>query len=258
MIITPFAYMATSGPFIPSNSPYGYWDALNPDSYDATNKTWSDLALVNTTDDSTFDTAMTSLPNYNSNGYWEISDNAGDKGFRYDGAGSTTNPFSFLTNTTHTMITYVRIISGDGGSCDVLGNNTATGAVLVGAYNVGTNNFARGHVWATGVKFTDSPNGEVVPNTWQIIGQRYADAGSGQRRVDVFTCDYNGTVSITNGTSFTPGSISNTQQQLGTGRYNEVKGEYDFAAYALYRTDLNDSQIQDVCDELFNRFGEPE
>jgi len=250
--------MQQAGGFLPSNNPYAYYDALNEDSFDATNKTWSDIAEVNTTDDSTFDTAMGSLPTHNSNGYWEITDVGGDNGFRYNGGGTTTNPFSFLAGTLHTMITYVRVLSGDGGSCDILGNNTGTGAVLLGAYNIGTNNFARGHVWATSAKFTDTPNNEVVLNTWQIIGQRYADAGSGQRRVDVFTCDYNGTLNVTQGTSFTPGSVSNTSRELGTGRYNEVKGAYDFAAYAMYRTELNDSQIQDVCDEIFNRFGEPE
>jgi len=255
----PFGYYKGTGTFIPKHSPYAYYDGLNEDSFDATNKTWSDIAEVNTTDDSTFDTAMGVLPTHNSNGYFEITDNNGasDEGFRYSGAGDTTNPFSFIAGTTHTMITYVRVLDGDGGSCDILGNNTSAGAVLLGAYSIGTNNFARGHVWATGAKFTDTPNDSVTTNTWQIIGQRYADAGSGQRRVDAFVCDYNGTVSITQGTAFTPGAITATSRELGTGRYNEVKGEYDFAAYALYRTDLTDSQIQDVCDGIFGRFGEP-
>ena len=261
-MFTPIGFFQSAGGFIPSFSPFAYYDALNPDSYDATNKTWSDLALVNTTDDSTWDTAVQNavLPTHNENGYWEIQEQGSDQGFTYGNGGTTTNPFSLIANDVHTIFTYVRIDAYDGNSCDVIGNATSAGSILLGAYDIGGsfgNNFARAHVWATGVQFTDSPTDSVVLDTWMIIGQRYTDVGSGQRRLDVFTCDYDGTVAITQGSNFTPGSITSTAQELRTGRNTEVRGNYDWAGYALYKDDLSNSDIQTVCDELSDRFGEP-
>ena len=262
-MFTPIGFFAEEAGGLPiSFNPYAYYDALDPASYDATNKTWSDLAKVNTTDDSTFDTAVGNLPNHNSNGYWVINDqNAQDSAFTYNNSTSTTNPFSYLVGDVHTIFTYVRPQLYRSNAIDILCNSTSAGSVLLGTYDIGGsygNKFARAHVWASAVQFTDGPSFDVTLGQWIIIGQRYTDVGGGQKRLDVFTCDVNGTVTITQGTNFTPGTTTSAPVELRVGARNTTHyGDYDIGAYALYKDDLSDANIQTVCNELSTRFGEP-
>ena len=214
--------------FLPSYTPYAFYDATNPDSYDATNKTWSDVALVNTTDDSTFDTSIGAgdLPTWNSNGYWEIrsntSTNVGDA-FKYGTTTNTTNPFSFITDTSHTILTYVRFVSGDTDN-DVVGSGAASGAVLMGGYGTGVP--TRGHVWATSVQTVDTPTGLGATN-WGVVGQKYRLDGS-NTRVSSFYVPYNGTAVIANDGTFTPGTPTSSPNKLGIGTrgYNNVRGNF--------------------------------
>ena len=255
-------YGAEPASFIPSFSPYAYYDATNADSYDATNKNWSDLALVNTTDDSTFDTEVSSgegKPTHNSNGYWEIRSNQSTnrgQGFRYGTTTSTTNPFSFLTTTSHTIITYVRLLTGDTDN-DIIGSGVASGAVLMGGYGTGVP--TRGHVWATSVKTVDTPTG-LGNGNWGVMGQRFRLDGS-NTRISSFYCSFEESVVIANGSTFTPGTPTSSPYEIAVGgrggHNNEVRGNFDICGYALYRTELSDSEIQDVADEMFAQFGEP-
>jgi len=259
-MFTPIGFFASQGPFIPSYSPFAYYDGLNTtDSVDSVNKTWSDIALVNTTDDSTFDTDVNGggLPDWNSNGYWHIESNTATgtgKAFRYSTATNTTNPFSFIIDNSFTILNYVRIDAGDNDN-DIIGCGTVAGAILIGTGDVFGR--IRAHAWVSTLKTTDTPASSISAGTWFIVGMRFTSAGASSR-LDAIISTINGTVSITNGATFTPGAVSSAPREMGIGtRGNDVRGNADHAAYVLYKTALSDSQIQDVCDELSGRFGNP-
>ena len=114
----------------------------------------------------------------------------------------------------------------------------------------------RAHAWVTSTRTVDS-TASVNLDQWYIMGQRLVVNGASSR-IDAFNCAVDGTVSITQSSTFSYSSPSYAPNEITIGgRGTSIRGNNDIAAYALYKSALTDQEIQDICDELSTRFGNP-
>lgn len=259
----PFAFMAEEvgeGPALSlSYSPFAIYDAFDTgSSVDTANNFWS-TTISTGSGDSTFDTdfgqASDSLPTWNSNGYWPIRtvspSIAQGESFRYSASTGVTDPFSFLTNTSHTIFAYYRPISYFSNGVDILSNGTTAGSILLMNFNSKT----RAHAWVTAAKTVDDTLTQSL-NTWYIAGQRLVVSG-GSSSISAFTCTIGGSVSITTSNFTYSAPTSTNALNVGGRATNNLRSNMDLANYSLYRKNLSDAEIQTVCDELSAYYGTP-
>lgn len=236
----------------PPNSPSFYYDATNTNFSSSTS--FKDII----TNDDRFQFNETggsssSFPTYVSGKYYQFSPNngctsyqCGGNNMRQDSSGSTSDDLNTLASTSHTIFSVINL--GSTQEEDTFTNGITSGGVLLEVYN----NRVRGHVWSPNEVSLDHSNSSLQTDVWYIIGQRW-DVTNG--KIDVFLATQNGTVDIDEGTTNTVNPPSAGPSLMGIDARGNRNGYGDFKLNqgVIYRTNLSDDEIQEVCNYLSSK-----
>ena len=226
----------------PPHNPSFYYDATN-----TTFSTTSSFKDVISQDDSyqfsEVGGTSSSFPTYVSGKYYEFTPNDGGNNMRQDLSGSTSDDLNTLSSTSHTIFSVVNLGSLE--EEDTFTNGDTTGGVLLMVYN----NRVRGHVWGPSEVKLDHEDTSLQTGVWYIIGQRW-DVDNG--KIDVFLSTVNGLVDIDEGDTniVNPPSIGPNLMGIDARGDSDGYGDFKFNQGVIYRTNLNDQEIQDVIDYL--------
>jgi hypothetical protein len=233
----------------PPHSPSFYYDATNTNFSSSTS--FKDII---TQDDSyqfiEVGGTNSTFPNYVSGKYYQFTPNngcttrqCGGNNMRQDSSGTTSDNLNTLSSTSHTIFSVVNLGSLE--EEDTFTNGEAVGGVLVMVHN----NRVRGHVWAPSEVKLDHSDTSLQTGVWYIIGQRW-DVDNG--KIDVFLSSVNGLVDIDEGSTNTVNPPSSGPNLMGIDARgnNNGYGDFKFNQGIIYRTNLDDQEIQEVIDYL--------
>ena len=233
----------------PPHSPSFYYDATNTNF--STSSSFKDII---TQDDSyqfiEVGGTASSFPSYVPGKYYQFTPNngctsrqCGGNNMRQDSSGTTSDDLNTLASTSHTIFSVVNLGSLE--EEDTFTNGETVGGVLVMVYN----NRVRGHVWAPSEVKLDHDDTSLQTGVWYIIGQRWdVDIG----KIDVFLSTVNGTVDIDEGTinNVNPPSVGPDLMGIDARGDRNGYGDFKFNQGVIYRTNLDNQEIQEVIDYL--------
>ena len=233
----------------PPHSPSFYYDATNTNF--STSTSFKDVI---TQDDNyqfvEVGGTSSTFPNYVSGKYYQFtpyngctSRQCGGNNMRQDSSGTTSDDLNTLASISHTIFSVVNLGSLE--EEDTFTNGETVGGVLVMVYN----NRVRGHVWAPSEVKLDHDDTSLQTGVWYIIGQRW-DVDNG--KIDVFLSTVNGTVDIDEGTinNVNPPSVGPDLMGIDARGDRDGYGDFKFNQGVIYRTNLDNQEIQEVIDYL--------